>query len=98
MIEITDRIYRLVAAGLREEIGDAEWFNGTLGGDLPDLEWRLTLTAIAYRRDEVLPEGARRPVSDVVPVWWEFSTLTEEGQCPNDFSFTELKPYLIDYD
>ncbi len=98
MIEITDRIYRLVAAGLREEVGDAEWFNGTLGGDLPDLEWRLTLTAIVYRRTEILPEGVRRPISDVVPVWWEFSTVGDEGQYLNDFSFAELKTYLIDYD
>lgn len=108
MIEITADIYRLVAARLREEIAAADWFNGTLSGVFPpagsvagtgiSLEWRLTLTAIVYRRTEILPEGPRRPISDVVPVWWEFSTADERGQCLNDFTFTDLKPFLIDYD
>jgi hypothetical protein len=57
-------------------------------------DWRLVLTAIIYRRDELLPEGPRRPISDVVPVWWEFST----GEIPNNFSFAELRPCLIDYE
>jgi hypothetical protein len=76
----------------------------------------LTLTAIVYRRTERLPEGTRRPIADIVPVWWEFSTVIEdilddsddapddapdrrhEGQCLNDFSFAELKTYLIEND
>ncbi len=98
MIKITDQIYRLTALRLREEIGLAEWFNGSVELCFEGFHGRLTLTAIIYRRTETLPEGVCRPVSDVVPVWWEFSTTTEEGLCSNDFSFTELKPYLIDYD
>ncbi len=132
MIEITADIYRLVAAHLRDRIAASDWFNGTVSGILPvgenmagagiSVEWRLTLTAIVYRRTEIFPEGARRPISDIVPVWWEFSTTDldgdrddsadaagsagadrapgrlQKGQHLNDFSFTELKPFLIDYD
>jgi hypothetical protein len=98
MIEITDATYRLAAARLREEIAAADWFNGSMEFSTDGFLARLVLTAIVYRRTEHLPEGVRRPISDVVPVWWEFSTADDEGQCPNDFSFSELKPYLIDYD
>ena len=115
MIEITDDIYRRIAARLRKEIAAAEWFNGSIAGEetftahgstadvagkTPEspVEWRLTLTAIIYRRTEILPEGVRRPIDDVVPVWWEFSTVGEGGAISNDFSFNKLKPCLIDYD
>ncbi len=98
MIEITADIYRRVATRLREEIATAEWFNGAIEGVMTDVEWRLVLTAIVYRRTERLPEGLRRPISDVVPVWWEFTTEGGVGAVLNDFSFAELKSYLIDYD
>jgi len=98
MIAITTEDYRRLAATLRERIGTAEWFNGSVtpapgGGDALG-EWRLVLTAIVRRRREELPEGVRHPIDDVVPVWWEFRTDDE----PNDFSFAELRPYLIDYE
>jgi hypothetical protein len=116
MIEITPEIYRLAATRLRDEIANAEWFNGSIEFDTetPDTEKsttegihaRLTLTAIVYRRTEHLPEGECRPIADVVPVWWEFTTTTTSSSstgdgiipAPNNFSFSELKPYLVDYD
>jgi hypothetical protein len=98
MIEITDAIYRLIAARLREEIAAADWFNGSMEFSTDGFLARLVLTAIVYRRTELLPEGECRPISDVVPVWWEFSTIVESGSVASDFSFSELKPYLIDYD
>jgi hypothetical protein len=130
-IEITDKIYDLTAARLREALGTADWFNGSVELLLPASEapatpgeeilCRLTLSAIIYRRTEVCPEGTFRPITDVVPVWWEFSTTIDpaagpsdgngdsvspdhaldrrqKGLCPNDFTFSRLKPLLIDYD
>lgn len=120
-------MYRTIASRLREEIADAEWFNGSLEFDFDEIHARLTLTAVIYRRTETLPEGTRRPVSDVVPVWWEFSAETDDRPAETDprragsdtsvcaptdpraagpqkrprlntFSFSELKPCLIDYD
>lgn len=98
MIEITDDIYRLIAARLREEIATSDWYNGSLELTFDDIVCRLVLTAIVHRRTETMPEGPRRPISDIVPVWWEFSTATEEGAVHNAFNFNELKPHLIDYD
>ncbi len=93
------------------------------GCSRPAVEWRLVLSAIVYRRTDRRPEGERRPIADIVPVWWEFHTSLvadnerdtsdgddapatpgsapdrqQKGQCPNNFSFTELKPFIIDYE
>ncbi len=97
MIEITSEIYRAIAGRLKEEVGHADYFNGTVEFETEEFYSALTLTAIVYRRTETIPEGARRPVADIVPVWWEFSTVQECGEVLNDFSFSELKQYIIEY-
>jgi hypothetical protein len=98
MIEITTDTYRTVASRLRDGISTSEWYNGSLDIDIDSLHCTLLLTAIVYRRTELLPEGGRRPIADIVPVWWEFSTAGPQGPEPNDFAFSELKPFLIDND
>ncbi len=98
MIEISTPTYCAIAGRLREAIGPAEYFNGSVEYETEEFYSTLTLTAIVYRRTEMLPEGPRRPISDVVPVWWEFTTTQSIGGVTNDFSFSELKPHLIDYD
>ncbi len=96
MIEVTCDVYREIAVRLLERIGSSEWFNGSVEYETDDVYTRLTLSAIVYRRSETGPEGVTlRPISDVVPVWWEFSTVQQCGEVLNDFSFADLKPYLI---
>ena len=95
MIEITSEIYRAVADRLKEEIGQADYFNGTAEFSTDEFYSTLTLSAVIYRRTETLPEGTRRMIADVVPVWWEFSTVQSCGGVLNDFSFSELKQYII---
>ena len=56
---------------------------------------RLTASLVLYRSDDRWPEGCRRRLTDVVPVWWEFHTVTADGEMPNDFSFAELRPCLL---
>ncbi len=70
----------------------------TLPGVLPAVAWRLVLSAIVYRRTEQRPEGVCRPIADVVPVWWEFQTVGADGPVSNDFSFSQLKPFIVDYE
>lgn len=97
MIEISDSIYRSVAQSLRENIGEGDYFNGTVEYSDEEFHSTLTLTSIVYRRTESLPEGSFSRIADIVPVWWEFSTVQECGQVLNDFSFAELKTHLIEY-
>jgi hypothetical protein len=97
MIEITSEIYETIARVLCAEIGEANYFNGKIEIDNEEFYATLTLTAIIYRRTETLPEGEFSRIADLVPVWWEFSTNGECGEVLNDFSFAELKPYLVEY-
>lgn len=97
MIEITCEIYEAVADRLRAGIGRASYFNGKVEFENEEFYSTLTLTAIVYRRAESLPEGEFSRIADLVPVWWEFSTVQECGEVLNDFSFAELKTYLTEY-
>lgn len=97
MIEISTETYRALASQLREAIGHDDFFNGRVEYETEEFYSALVVTAIVHRHTETLPEGVRRPISDVVPVWWELRTVQECGEVTNDFSFSELKPYLIEH-
>lgn len=94
MYHILPELYDLTAERLLEHIDRAEYFSGTVGFDYGDVECRLTASLIVYRRREVLPEGEREPVCDLVPVWWEFHTVADGVERLNDFSFTEIRERL----
>ncbi len=98
MIEIRDDFYAEVASALTERIGTAEFFNGSVEIDHRDVNAVLRATLIIHRRTVTAPDGERRPISDVVPVWWEFHTTGARGEELNDFSFGELKPFLTEND
>jgi hypothetical protein len=97
MIEITGEIYENIAHALRDAIGEATYFNGKVEITGEEFYAVLTLTAIIYRHNEELPEGNVSRISNIVPVWWEFSTVQECGEVLNNFSFAELKPHVIEY-
>jgi hypothetical protein len=98
MIEINDEIYRALADRLRDTVGTGDYFNGSVEIETDECSARLTTTLIVYRRTETSPEGVRKPITDIVPVWWELSTTSAGVPVENDFSFSELKPFLIDYE
>ena len=55
---------------------------------------RFTASVIVYRTRLSQPEGDAEPVSDLVPVWWEFHTFSAEGEMLNDFDFSEMKRFV----
>ena len=95
MYSISPELYRQVTGRLSDAIGDGDYFSGSLDFVFGPVSCRLVVTVIVYRARVVLPEGERRPVADVVPVWWEFRTDAGEGPTDNDFSFSELKAFLL---
>ncbi len=94
MYSVSSELYRQVLASLLEAVGGRGYFSGSIEGEAPDGEWRLTVSAIVYRKRISAPEGDCDVVSDLVPVWWEFHTFTPEGERLNDFSFSELRELL----
>ncbi len=92
---VSPEMYREAASRLCDGIGGSDYFSGSVAFTHLSVDCRLTASVIVYRRTEQTPEGTSRPIRDLVPVWWEFHTVGPEGEQLNDFSFTELKSYIV---
>lgn len=90
MYPVSSELYRQVADRLAEAVGSRGYFSGSVEGEAPGAAWRLTVSAIVYRNRVLRPDGLCEPISDLVPVWWEFHTITADGEVLNDFSFGEV--------
>lgn len=91
-IAFTPKEYAEVLHSLLEDIGERSYFSGSVVTHHREFTSHLKTTLIIYR-DRTLPE---LPVSDIVPVWWEMSTTTPEGEeLLNDFSLATLREEFI---
>ncbi len=99
MKEINPNDYAYVAANLAAEIEARNFFSGTIRTEHDGFESELLATLIIYRQKALPEEGPTTllgPIVDVVPVWWEFHTFDPDGEeVLNDFSFSDIKPLLI---
>ena len=99
MKEITTNDYAYVAANLAAEIEARNFFSGTICTNYDGFDSELLVTLLIYRqKPRPEEEGATLlgPIVDVVPVWWEFHTFDPDGEeMLNDFSFSDVKPLLI---
>ena len=97
MYTVLSKVYLEVAERLSALIGTSQYYSGAFEIDFEDVSCCMVLSAVIYRHDETLPEGREVDLIDnIIPVWWEFHTITEEGEVLNDFDFAELKEYLLD--
>lgn len=96
MIAINANTYAQVATSLRDAIGDGYYYNGTFDLDCAKFYSTFTGTVIVYRDSDIIPEGRRDVITDLIPVWWEFETVIPEvGSVLNDFNFTDLKRVFL---
>ena len=95
MLHITSDIYRLVADRLRDAVGNAEFFSGTIAV-AADVDYTLRTTLLIYHREVSDESGSWSAIYDLVPVWWEFHSVTIDGEQLNDFDFELLRRELID--
>ena len=101
MISITPEIYQSVAAAVLAAVEGKEFFNGSVECDTDEFYSTLRMTLILYRdKGDDKKGGPAGPsgdgaLRDVVPVWWEFSLSQPSGEVETDFSWRELKPYLV---
>lgn len=95
MYTLSPELYRETAVRLADAIDGENYFSGSLSFRFGDAECRLTASVIVYRRRESLPEGILTPISDLVPVWWEFHTTIDGEERLNDFDFGAFKFYII---
>ncbi|MEG2614720.1 MAG: hypothetical protein RR996_06740 [Alistipes sp.] len=95
IISVTPELYRQMSNRLCEAIGASDYFSDTICFVEQEVESRLTASILVYHRTECAPDGVWRPITDLVPVWWEFHTVVEGVEVLNDFDFNELKTYII---
>ena len=89
MYSVSPELYQEVAARLADAVDGENYFSGSLAFRFGD-----TASVIVYRTRLSQPEGDAEPVSDLVPVWWEFHTFSAEGEMLNDFDFSEMKRFV----
>ena len=94
MYSVSPELYRETAVRLADALDGGGYFSGSVRFAFGGMECRLTASVIVYRGRVSLPEGVRHPVTDLVPVWWEFHTTQAGGEVLNDFDFSELKRYV----
>lgn len=92
---ITPELYRETAERLCDVVGRSEYFSGSVAFSFGEMDCRLTTSVIVYRRTVQAPDGVSRPISDLVPVWWEFHTVESGGEILNDFSFAEMVSFCL---
>lgn len=95
-IIITDKVYLEIADALAYAVCNRDYYSGKVTAVIGDIEFTLEGSFVMYyeksRDEEFL---GCRILSDIIPVWWNF-TACEGTECyNNDFSFDELKNYMI---
>lgn len=90
-ITFTPEEYAEIWHTLLKAIGERGYFSGSVVTHHREFTSHLKTTLIIYR-DKSLPE---HPVSDIVPIWWDITTSTPEGEeLLNDFSLAVLREKL----
>lgn len=88
---VSTELYEEVRRRLTEQIADRNYFSGSVAFPFEGMECRLVTSCFVRRGRLDLPEGTTFPVTDLVPVWWEFHTADAEAERINDFSFSSLR-------
>lgn len=95
MYEVSSKLYFELSQRLIEALSADDYYSDSIEFEFDDVTCRLLVSAVIYSQSECLPEGREiRFISDIIPVWWEFHTFTEDGEVINDFSFNELRNYI----
>ena len=90
MYEVSTSLYNHVADKLIAAIGTKEYFSGHIGTNYDNVECELRCTLFIARELEPADGGNFRPITALIPVWWEFHTTVGSEELLNDFSFREL--------
>lgn len=96
MYEISSKLYLEIADGLMAEIGSKEYFSGAILCTHGDIECKLLCSLIIERERTAAPDQNYPTIVDIIPVWWEFSTVEGSVELLNDFSFSELKALILE--
>lgn len=95
-IIITDKVYLELADALADSVYNRDYYSGTVTVVEGDIEFTLEGAFAMYYgkfRDEEFI-GCRM-LTDIIPIWWNFIVCEGSELYNNDFSFDELKNYML---
>lgn len=95
MFTISSQLYQEIASRLRDAVGRNSYFSGSLEFAFEGTDCKLTASLVIYRKNVGMPDCPNDVIDDVVPVWWEFATMRDGESVLNDFSFRDLKEFLL---
>jgi hypothetical protein len=95
-IIITDKVYLEIADALAYAVCNRDYYSGKVAVVVGDVEFTLEGSFVMYyeksRDEEFL---GCRILSDIIPVWWDFTACEGSEYYNTDFSFDELKNYMV---
>lgn len=96
IINISNATYEMFADLLAFNIGSRPYLSDKISVIEGDMEFTLSFSVVAHyskSRDE--ETYGLNILTDITPVWWEFEALDNGAKVNTDFSFDELKTYML---
>lgn len=96
IVSISEDTYRAFAELISFNAYGKDYYSDKITVVEEDMEFTLSFSIYLHyeqSRDEDIRE--RMIITDVIPVWWNFVACEGDEQYNNDFSFNELKNYML---
>ncbi len=94
MLTINPTLYERLAELLVEKIEFRTYYSDIITLEDQIADYSFSATLMLYLRDEEYCGSNESVITDIVPIWWEFHSTTEDGEQLNDFDFKILKQII----
>lgn len=96
VIRISDLVYLKLADFIVSNLRNKDYLKDSISVVDGDMEFTLSFTVIAYYSKSLDEETYGHDIlSDIIPVWWNFEAVEGGMEVVTDFSFDELKTYIL---
>ncbi len=91
MLTINPTLYERLAEFLVEEIDGRSYYSDIITLEDSEADYTFSATLMIYYSVQSAIDGDRATIENLVPIWWEFYSVTEDGVVLNDFDVNILK-------
>lgn len=96
VIRISDLVYLKLADFIVSNLRNKDYLKDSISVVDGDMEFTLSFTVIAYYSKSLDEETYGQDIlSEIIPVWWNFEAVEGGMEFVTDFSFDELKTYIL---
>ena len=96
VLNISAATYRTFADLLVFNLDDRDYLSDSISIVEGDIEFTLSFAVIAHYSKSMDEETyGRETLDNISPVWWKFEAFDNDKPINTDFSFDELKAYIL---